>query len=355
MKNFAFWASIYACISLSGIPSIAREQESHRSQYIIGAGDSFYIEVGQIDDFKGVYSIGPDGSMYLPFTRSLYVDGLTIDQLRIFLQDELKSYVKNPVVYVSPVKYRPVRVLVSGEVDRPGYYVLDSSLSGGSRLSSQTSIDEGFINNVVKKDKEWPTLFEALQIANGITVNSDLSKVTVLRKLPLGSSTTHKKATIDFLSLLTKGNESVNIDLFDGDSIIVSTSPTPVREQLLLATKSNLSPDFMKVFVDGRVNKPGEVTLRQGSALNQAIAAAGGVELLRGSIRFLRLESSGRVIDKTFSYSPSSAIGTDKNPILMAGDIVRVNDSLFSSGVKLFNELTGPAVGIYSVYSLFKP
>jgi polysaccharide export outer membrane protein len=39
----------------------------------------------------------------------------------------------------------------------------------------------------------------------------------------------------------------------------------------------------------------------------------------------------------------------------MSGDVVRVNDSIFSAGVEVLNELTGPAVGIYSVYSLFKP
>jgi len=41
--------------------------------------------------------------------------------------------------------------------------------------------------------------------------------------------------------------------------------------------------------------------------------------------------------------------------VLMSGDVVRVNDSLFSASVEVLNELTGPAVGIYSVYSLFKP
>ena len=37
----------------------------------------------------------------------------------------------------------------------------------------------------------------------------------------------------------------------------------------------------------------------------------------------------------------------------MAGDVVRVNDSPLSATVSVLNEITGPAVGIYSVYSLF--
>jgi polysaccharide export outer membrane protein len=39
----------------------------------------------------------------------------------------------------------------------------------------------------------------------------------------------------------------------------------------------------------------------------------------------------------------------------MAGDIIRVQESGLSATVTVLNELTGPFVGVYSVYSLFKP
>ena len=37
----------------------------------------------------------------------------------------------------------------------------------------------------------------------------------------------------------------------------------------------------------------------------------------------------------------------------MAGDVVRVNDSPLSATVSVLKEITGPAVGIYSVSNLF--
>jgi polysaccharide export outer membrane protein len=37
----------------------------------------------------------------------------------------------------------------------------------------------------------------------------------------------------------------------------------------------------------------------------------------------------------------------------MAGDIINVNESILSAGIGVMNELTAPAVGLYSVYSLF--
>ena len=36
------------------------------------------------------------------------------------------------------------------------------------------------------------------------------------------------------------------------------------------------------------------------------------------------------------------------------GDVVRVNESPLSATISVLDELTGPAVGIYSVYSLFR-
>jgi len=105
--------------------------------------------------------------------------------------------------------------------------------------------------------------------------------------------------------------------------------------------------------VSGRVKEPGPQSLPQGATLNQAIASAGGPKLLRGGIEFLRFNPDGRTDRRQFSYNPSAGTDDYKNPVLMNGDVVRVNDSLFSAGVGVLNEITGPAVGIYSVYSLF--
>ncbi len=93
--------------------------------YILGPGDS------------GVFTIGPDGVLYLPRARALYVEGLTVEELRYFLQQQFKTNVRRPEVYVRPVSFRPIRVYVGGEVRRPGYYYL----SGQQGLNE--SLDAG--------------------------------------------------------------------------------------------------------------------------------------------------------------------------------------------------------------------
>ena len=126
-----------------------------------------------------------------------------------------------------------------------------------------------------------------------------------------------------------------------------------MREQLLKAGQTNLTPQFMNVFVSVRVGNPGGVTLPQGSVLNQALSLAGGIQLLRGKVEFIRFTREGEIDRRIFKYKPGAAADAPNNPILMAGDIINVNESILSAGIGVMNELTSPAVGIYSVYSIF--
>ena len=82
------------------------------------------------------------------------------------------------------------------------------------------------------------------------------------------------KTVVDIFSVIAEGNESQNIRLFDGDVVIVARSPVELRDQVIKASQTNLSPDFISVFVSGRVRNPGLQELPQGASLDQAIANA---------------------------------------------------------------------------------
>ncbi len=339
--------------------------------YILGPGDSLQIELLDIPELSGTFAIGPDGTLYLPRLRALYVEGLTVEELRLFLTDQFRTYVRNPQLYIRPVGYRPVRIYVGGEVRRPGYYTLsgvqaigaDQSSSetqpevaaGSSALGQGATATRSSITGGSSSSTLFPTVFDAIRTAQGITPFSDLSQVQVTRRQPLSSGGGRIRANLNFLSLITDGDESQNIRLFDGDVVSVGKSPVVLREQLLKAGQTNLSPQFIQVYVSGRVKTPGGVTLPQGSALTQAITLAGGMQLLKGKVEFVRFTREGEIDRRVFSYSPSAASGSPTNPILMAGDIIRVQDSALSATVGLLNELSAPFVGVYSVYSLFKP
>jgi polysaccharide export outer membrane protein len=342
--------------------------------YILGPGDSMQVELLDIPELSGTFSIGPDGTIYLPRLRALYVEGLTVEELRYFLTQQFKAYVKNPQLYVRPVGYRPIRIYVGGEVRRPGYYTLrglDRASEAAEQAQQQVSqnlttaeLDPRVftakggaladpLSSIPDSGRQvFPTVFDAIRAAQGIGPFSDLAKVQVTRKQPLSAGGGRIRTNLDFISLITEGDESQNIRLFDGDVVSVGKTTVVLRDQLIRAGNTNLSPQFINVFVSGRVRTPGAVTLQQGTSLNQAISVAGGVKLLRGKVEFLRLLSDGKTDRRTFSYSPNSPSNSFSNPILTAGDIIRVNESPLSASVGVLNEVATPILGVYSIYAL---
>jgi len=64
------------------------------------------------------------------------------------------------------------------------------------------------------------------------------------------------RTKLDFLSLITEGDESQNIRLFDGDMVSVGKSDVVLREQLLKAGQTNLRPQVILVYVSGRASLP---------------------------------------------------------------------------------------------------
>lgn len=340
--------------------------------YILGPGDALQIELLDLPELSGTFAIEPDGTLYLPRLRAIYVEGLTVEELRYFLTEQFKRYVRQPELFIRPVSYRPVRVYVGGEIQRPGFYQLsgtqqqaieldlESAPEVASRRLKAKGVDASPTVNSSQSQQfslastRVPTLFDALRAARGITQFSNLAEVRVVRKQPLSSGGGKIQAKVNFLRLITNGDESVNIRLFDGDTIQVGRSPEVLIDQLLAASRTNLSPDFVEVFVSGRVKEPGPQSLPQGSTLNQAIASAGGSKLLKGKVEFLRFNREGGTDRRLFNYNPSAQAGDYKNPVLMAGDVVRINDSPLSATAEVMNEVSGPFVGVYSVYSLFK-
>jgi polysaccharide export outer membrane protein len=376
--------------------------------YMLGPGDAVQVELLDVPEYSGIFAIGPDGTLYLPRLRALYVEGLTVEELRYFITEQFKTYVRKPEVYVRPVTFRPIRVYVGGEVRRPGYYYLsgqqaisDSAASGpttvapigggsvgGIQLPSAITGNPGLsslANSVLQslggsrgaasssgsssgglgldapgaslasRNLRLPTVFDAIRAGLGVTPYSDLAKVSVTRRQALSAGGGKIQADLDFLRLLTQGDESQNIRLYDGDVVVVSRSDVELRDQVLQAAQTNLSPDRIEVFVSGRVKAPGTVTLPQGSSLNQALVAAGGPQLLRGPVEFVRFTKEGKTDRRRFSYNPGASTGDYKNPILMAGDIVRVDESLLSASASVLNEFTGPFLSVYSLYRIFSP
>ena len=64
------------------------------------------------------------------------------------------------------------------------------------------------------------------------------------------------RTQLNFLSLITEGDESQNIRLFNGDVVNVDKNPTVLREQLPQAGLKNFTPYFLQGFVSGLITQP---------------------------------------------------------------------------------------------------
>ena len=167
------------------LPLEQRPQITYDS-YILGPGDGLQIELLDLPELSGGFSIGPDGTLYLPRLRALYVEGLTIEELRTLLTQKFSTYVRDPQVYLRPVVYRPIRVYVGGEVKRPGYYTLtgvqsaigDNNSSLPNQLESLDSQSAGLQNNssggsIASGSSSatlFPTVFDAIRSARNYSL-----------------------------------------------------------------------------------------------------------------------------------------------------------------------------------------
>ena len=68
-------------------------------------------------------------------------------------------------------------------------------------------------------------------------------------------------------------------------------------------TLFNLSPNFIRVYVSGNVKEVGEIIIPQGSSLVQALARAGGKEILSGDIEFIRFDKYSSKLISLFAKS----------------------------------------------------
>jgi len=87
---------------------------------------------------------------------------------------------------------------------------------------------------------QFPTVFDAIRASRGITPFTVLSKLQVTRRQAASSGGGRIRTNLNFLSLITTGDESQNIRLFDGDMVNLAKSPVVLRELLLKAGQTNL-------------------------------------------------------------------------------------------------------------------
>jgi len=363
-KNFL--CIFFALISLNPLPDISEASSIDGKynfnlissnaisgdDYILGAGDKLQINFYGLNIFNGTHTINAEGNIYLPEIEEISVKGQTLKELDEFLTKKYEESILNPDISIRILKYRPAKFFISGEVKRPGLY----TISYGGETSTNKINNLMPTNQITSSESAFelvPRIFDAIKISEGITNYADLSKIKIVRKNTKTLGGGKIQTTINLLKLLKEGDHSQNIRIFDGDSIVIPRSKKIIKDQILSINQTNLTPDIISVYLSGNVTKPGLLELKQGSSLIQAIYAAGGEKYFTGDIKHIRFNKNGKTEKSTFKYKANAAAGTNKNPILLEGDIVHVNTTLQGKTFRAIQEYSVPIFSGYGIYKIF--
>ncbi|MFA5099980.1 MAG: SLBB domain-containing protein [Candidatus Omnitrophota bacterium] len=374
MRGFKklFWA-VMICV----IPYLCASQAVKAADYTVGVDDILEINILQPEAINNLVTVSPNGSISFAYIGEVAVKDKTLIAIKKEIEARLADgYMKYPLVTVSLKESRSRKILVYGDVVKPGVYLLETdstvlkaiSLAGGFSKSSMSTqvkvisrnaadgsltsrsvdirgimqgkvdsdltlqpgdtviVSEGrfFIYGEVHRPGIYPmeadtTMLRAISIAGGLSKDSSSVRVKILRPESGG-----KQRTIDIdLKAATQGESSADIVLLSGDTIIVSEE---------------------KFYVYGDVTKPGIYAMEGDMTVLKAITMAGGF-LKNNSVTQIKVMRARP--DKSAGYDAIEvdlkgilAGNTSSDISLSPGDTVMVNQGKFF----VYGEVTNPGV-----------
>jgi polysaccharide export outer membrane protein len=289
MRKIAALATVTAIVAASALalvqspPQTQDAKDAFVRAYRVGPGDLLELKVFEVKELDQTVRVSEDGSITLPLLGRVVIEGLTQEGVVQKLTGLLSAkYVKNPQVTIFIKEYKNQQVAVIGAVENAGSYEL-----------------------VGRKN-----LLQIISMAGGFSENAG-NDVFILREGPDGKTST---IAIDLKDLLVNGNQALNVPLEPNDVINV-----PVDKEI-------------RVFVMGRVTRPGAVKakLSEGISLLQAIADAGGLAegAKESAITITRKNKAGK--EQKIKVNLKDIIkGKKKDVLLQEGDVVYVPESFW--------------------------
>lgn len=349
MKNNFFLILIFFSIIFTVKINANNLSEKNNSsyRYKLGPGDSISIKLIKIEGFDNKLTVLPDGTINLARIGSVYISGMTLTEATNKITNKYKSILKYPVVYLNLEKARPIKISVLGEVQRPGIYSLSQS-----EINNLSNSDGG--ESIAVSSKGWPTVFDGLQKAGGVTTNANLKKINLFRNLD--NKENIEKLNLDFWRVFDKNQKILNPYIFDGDTIIVGKANDINKDKVLKISKSNLSPATVNINVIGQVVRPGIVNVRSGAPLSEAIFAAGGytIKSNQKKVSLFRLKNDGSIYSENFSFNPKKDLNNTNNPYLQDRDIVVVGKNAWSKFNEVLRDSVQPISPIISAGAFYR-
>jgi protein involved in polysaccharide export with SLBB domain len=239
------------------------QRAAWQQRLTVGPGDILNIGLyGSPELARTEVAISPDGRLSYLEAQDVVATGLTIDELRMELDEALGQYRRAPHTIITPVAFRSKKYYMLGKVNTKGVYILDRPI----------------------------TVLEALARAHGLEnalVDRNLVGLTDFRRSFIAR--TGKRIPVDFERLFERGDLSQNVPVEPGDYIYFAPG------------------DLNEVYVVGEVRLPGPVTWTRALTIIGAVSGRGG---------FTERAWRAKVLVVRGSLSAPEAIPVDTHAIL---------------------------------------
>ena len=149
--------------ALQDLAETSRGLEIRNGRYILEPPDEIQIIVADVETLRTAAQIRPDGYITMPVVGDVYVEGLTPNEARDVIAEEVRDYVIEPEVNVIVTGFNSKRVHVFGEVGRAGSIMF----TGDVRLADAIAATGGLTPRaaggrvrVVRGDRDCPQVFK---------------------------------------------------------------------------------------------------------------------------------------------------------------------------------------------------
>jgi polysaccharide export outer membrane protein len=304
-------------------------QSATSERYRLGSGDVLslrFLDPGAAE-LAGPVTVLPDGTATVGLLGSVDLAGLTLGQAQQLLRRLYSRYLRRPELTLAVVTPRTPRIAVLGEVERPGVYELPAT--GASVVA-------------------------AIQAAGGATLQADLQAVALER--PQGRGLLQR---LDLAALLQRGDQRQNPTLLDGDTLRLGrlAATAVVDPQVLALAATNLRPQTIRVNVIGEVRSPGRLDLPSGTAMVEAVLAAGGAVPWRGrsrQVELVRVSRDGTTRREFITLRDQQNVSEAFNPPLQNNDTVIVHRTLYAKSLDVLNQVLVPLATVGNYWWLYR-
>jgi len=231
--------------------SIGFNEEALCQKYIVGEGDILVIKVYDNEELDTTVRVGADGIINMPLLGQVKVGGMGVSSIASNIESLLADgFLLSPQVNVFVEEYRSKKVTILGQVNQPGLYELQGSIS----------------------------LLELISRASGLT--EDAGGLITIKRQTLNAEDEKKVISVNIERLVEQGETSLNIAIQDGDSIYIDKAGV--------------------FYVTGEVQRPGSYRHEDNPTVLKAFTLAGGMtdHAAPGRTRIIRIIDGKEVILK---------------------------------------------------------